>query len=258
MTSTAFFLSSTPFIGTTALVTGGAKRLGRAIALALAEGGADLVLHYHHSQSDAEITAQAIHAKGRRVWLLRADLTEERAALSLLEEARKVGGEIHYLVNNASSFGSSTLDTLTLTECIDAFRLNAFAPLLLSRAFAEYSKARAIVHLLDRAIIGINRAHVAYCLSKRMLHTLTLWMAHRYYPRVRVNAVAPGRIHLEEKIPQETEKSPPKPFDTRVEDVVEAVLFLLLAHGITGQTLFVGPPPLESEEALFPGKEDRL
>ena len=147
------------------------------------------------------------------------------------------------LINNASTFPSDTLDTLTPDTLARNAHLHAVAPLVLSRRLAATGRPGAIVNLLDARVMDYDREHASYHLSKRMLLSLTRMMALEFAPRVRVNAVAPGLI-----LPPAGEThdyldrlaaTNPLECHGAVEDVTEAVLFLLASPFVTGQVLFV-------------------
>lgn len=241
---------SRPLAGKTALVTGAARRLGRAIALDLAAQGANIVLHFQQSKSAAVVTAGEVELCGVKVYLEAADLTCATATERLFARAHAAAGGIDYLVNNASVFSESRLTDFTLSALEKNIKVNAYAPLILMREFVKQvtpnngtTGAAAIVNLLDTRIEEYDSAHAAYHLSKRMLATLTRMAASEFAPRVRVNAVAPGAVlapagesqsyleRLVTDIPLRRTGSPA--------DVARAVRFLLAEPFITGQILYV-------------------
>ena len=229
--------------GRTALVTGGARRLGRAIALALAERGAGVVIHYRSSADEAEATAKAARAAGAEAWTLQADLGDAAEATTVLARGVELAGPIDILVNNASMFPESTLGDFTVEDLAANVQLHAMAPLELARALAGQGIAGNIINMVDSRITDYDRLHVAYHLSKRMLADLTKLMAIEMAPGVRVNAVAPGLI-----LPPEGEDASylqrlasTNPLDAygSPEDVTRAVAFLLESPFVTGQVIFV-------------------
>jgi len=232
-----------PLKGQRALVTGAGLRIGKAVALALADAGADVVVHYLSSETEARDTAARIRRKGRRAWALRADLGDPAQAAALFEEARRKAGPVRVLVNNASVFPSDRVTGLSWEGLSENLRVNAFAPLVLGRALRAQGLAGCIVNVLDCRIQDYDKEHASYHLSKRMLFTLTRMMALEFAPKVRVNAVAPGLIlpprgrsrawleRLKDTNPLCGLGSP--------QDVAEAALFLLRSRFVTGQTLYV-------------------
>jgi len=229
--------------GKTALVTGGAKRLGRGIAAALAEAGADVVVHYRGSAADAASAAAEIETLGRRAWPLQADLADPQQAASLLPRAVEQAGGIDILINNASIFGLDGVLDFDLPALADNVQVNAVAPLQLCRAFAAAGRGGDIVNMLDCRIVDYDKRHAAYHLSKRMLFSITRMLALELAPDVKVNAVAPGLI-----LPPPGEGADylttwahtnPLQRHGSPEDVARAVLFLLRSPFVTGQVLYV-------------------
>jgi NAD(P)-dependent dehydrogenase (short-subunit alcohol dehydrogenase family) len=230
--------------GRTALVTGGAKRIGRALCRGFASAGADVVVHYHRSRKEAEAAVAEVCGLGVRAWAVGADLSRQEGAVSLWEAACECAGPIDLLVNNAAVFPESRLADFGFEELTRNVALHAMAPLVLARALhAAKPESGAIVNLLDARIVDYDSAHVAYHLSKRMLFALTRMMAVEFAPAVRVNAVAPGLI-----LPPEGEgpeylerlaKTNPLQCAGRPGDIARAALFLAESGFVTGQVVFV-------------------
>lgn len=231
------------FNGKTALVTGGAVRIGRAIALSIAEAGANVIVHYNRSETDAEHTARDIRQAGAEAWLVRADLSDTRQASSLIAEAIAKAGRLDFLVNNASVFPDSSLDDIDFGTDDRLMAINAFSPLALTKAFTEQAKQGAVVNILDNRIFRLDDMHAGYQLSKNTLYALTKMTAVRYAPAFRINGVAPGMI-----LP------PPGSDETYLSgrtkrtllgrhgnpsDIAKAVLFLLSSEFITGEVIVV-------------------
>jgi NAD(P)-dependent dehydrogenase (short-subunit alcohol dehydrogenase family) len=229
--------------GSTALVTGAAKRLGRAIALALSGEGANVVIHYGRSAEAAARTAEEALAAGVKAWTLQADLAEPEEANLLFPRAVDLAGPIDILVNNASIFFPDRLDDLTPRDINRNVQIHAIAPLLLSRAMAAQGRGGHIVNLLDSRITGYDRDHAAYHLSKRMLFTLTRMLALELAPGIAVNAVAPGLIlpppGEDERYLRRMVHTNPLRRHGGPADVVHAALYLLKSTFVTGQVLFV-------------------
>ncbi len=230
---------ASPLAGKTALVTGAAKRIGRAVSLALASSGVNVVIHYSRSSHDAETLAADLGRLGVQATPLQADLAEPEEAEALVGRA----GRIDLLVNNASVFEADTLETATLDRLVHAVKINAWAPFVLTRAFARQLGRGKVVNLLDTRVAGLDLAHAGYLLSKQMLAVITRMAAVAFAPGVTVNAVAPGLIlpppgqdeaylaRLARGLPLRRHGGP--------EDVARAVLFLLESDFITGQVVFV-------------------
>ncbi len=229
--------------GRTALVTGGARRLGRAIAVALAAQGAHVVVHYRSSATEAEMLCAEVRERGVQAWGLQADLADPAQAEALLQRAVDTAGPIGLLINNASTFAPSRLATVSFDELSANTAVNAWAPFVLSRAFARQGVRGRIINLLDAHIESGDPVHVAYLLSKHLLTTLTRLTALEYAPDITVNAVAPGLVlapegkdfaqlpHLIATVPLGRHGAP--------RDIVRTVLFLLESDFITGQVVYV-------------------
>ncbi len=229
--------------GKTALVTGGAKRIGAAIALALARAGVHVGIHYRTARQEAESVAEQARGLGVRAWVFPEDLSQPQAVEPFMEWALECMGPVDVLVNNASVFPEQTLHDLTVEEVHRNVDINAMAPLLLGRRLAAQGRDGAVINLLDSRITDYDRQHVPYHLGKRMLLTLTRIMAAEFAPKVRVNAVAPGLVLPPEgKDMDYIESLKHTNLLERcggVEDVSEAVLFLLRSEFVTGQVLYV-------------------
>lgn len=227
----------------TALVTGAGKRIGKAIALRAAAAGMNVVVHYRSSKDAAEAVASEIEETGRRAFPLSADLADPGAAKGLMQEAIRVAGGVDALVNSASIFRKSGLMDFSLAELDEEIRVNAYSPLVLSRAFAAATREGSIVNLLDSRMNSYDEAHVAYHLSKRMLHAATRLLAIELSPRIRVNGVAPGLILPPPGQPTEYlethKRENPLVRHGTPEGVADAVQFLLESEFITGQIIYV-------------------
>ncbi len=229
--------------GKTALVTGGAKRIGRAISLALASVGIDVVIHYRNSEKEAAETASQLRESGVNAWTVSADLNDTSAAKELVGESVRIAGKLDFLINNASIFPPSTPGSMSVKEIHEILDVNALSPFELIRAFASTVETGAVVNILDSRIDRIDRKHAAYQLSKNTLRDLTELCAVEYAPGIRINAVAPGIIlpppgkdssHLK-KLSDQTLLGR----HGTAEDIADAVLYLLGAEFVTGQIITV-------------------
>jgi len=224
-------------------VTGAAKRIGRAVAEALAREGVNVVVHYRSSSDEAEEVAASVRTSGVSAWPLQADLEEPDKAAALFAHAHDVAGPIDILVNSAAMFPESRLTDFTPAGLHSNINVNALSPMLLARSFAAQRREGAVINFLDCRIVDYDATHVAYHLSKRMLFSLTRMMALEFAPMVRVNAVAPGLIlppagKGEEYLASLASTNPLNRYGGP-QDVVAAVLFLLKSRFITGQVIFV-------------------
>jgi len=229
--------------GRTALVTGAGVRLGRAVALALAEAGADVVVHYLSSRAEAAGVAAEIEALGRRSWLLRGDLSAPDEADRVARDAIAAAGRVDILVSSASVFPEGRLREFSAAELAGNVQVNAMAPLQLARAVAAQGIPADVINFVDCRILEYDAAHVPYHLSKRMLAALTREMAVEFAPLMRVNAVAPGLILPPrgegEEYLERLRGTNPLGARGGPDDVTRAVLFLLASPFITGQVIFV-------------------
>lgn len=188
-----------------ALVTGGAKRLGRAMALYLADRGYDVAVHYAGSRTEAEELCNLIHAKGRRAVALQADLLDEEATHALAPAAMQaLGGPLTCLVNNASIFEYDSLASATRTTWDRHFDSNLRAPFILTQAVAaaipqadiddagEPVAQGLVVNMIDQRVRKLTPEFMTYTLAKMGLWALTQTSAQALAPRIRVNAIGPG------------------------------------------------------------------
>ncbi|MEI7833350.1 MAG: SDR family NAD(P)-dependent oxidoreductase [bacterium] len=180
--------------GKTALVTGAAKRVGRAIALALAGEGVNVVVHYHDSRAEAEELCQEIAQCDVRTWAIAADLSVAEEYGSLITRAHELAGTLDILVNNASIFPAETLGTVTRESMIANLEVNAWAPFVLGRDFAQQFGRGKIINMLDSRLRGYDWTHVGYIISKHAFEQLTRMCALQYAPYITVNGVGPGLI----------------------------------------------------------------
>ena len=226
-----------------ALITGAAKRLGRSTALALADAGVSVVVHYRDSEAEAAELCEAIESSGVKAWTLRADLSDTAEAESLYGRAVGAAGRVDFVINNASFFGEDTVLDFALSDLMANINVHAAAPLLLAREQAKAGRPGAIVNFLDARMTDYDRNHAAYHLSKRMLFTLTRMLAVELAPAIRVNAVAPGLVlppvgKDETYLASLAHTNPLHRYGAK-EDIAGAVLFLLRSDFVTGQVLFV-------------------
>jgi len=182
-------------VGKVALVTGAARRVGRAIALELAEAGCDLAVHYRRSAAEAADLGRQIQALGRRVALVSGDLADPGVPERLVEESAAALGGVDVLVNNASEFDSVGVQAWTDAHWERTLRVNVVAPAMLARAAAPLMRRAGwgrIVNLTDILVDRPIRRYGAYCASKAALESLTRSLARELAPEITVNAVAPG------------------------------------------------------------------
>ncbi len=231
--------------GKSALVTGGARRIGREIALELAGAGADISITYLKSKADAALTVQDIESLGRRVQAIECDVRSEDSVRKVVAATAAFHGRIDVLVNNAAVFESVPLDQITLGQWNTVFETNARGPFLVTKeTVAHLRQARGrVINIGSLGGIHAWTGHAHYCASKAALHMLTQAMAKAFAPEVSVNCVAPGWIDLGESslegAARFAARTPMKRNGTAA-DVAEAVLFFAGNSGyVTGQILAV-------------------
>jgi len=233
-----------------ALVTGGARRIGAAIARALHSQGFNIAVHYRTSRADAEMLAEAFNAQrpGSAI-ALAADLAQTEAAQALVGEARARWGRLDALINNASSFYPTPLGTVSPQDWARLVGDNLKAPFFLSQAAAPALEEAegAIINLADIHALRPLRGHAVYCTAKAGLVMLTRALALELAPRVRVNAVAPGAILWPEHQPPDAAAQQrligriPLQRTGAPDDIAAMVRFLLSAEAdyVTGQVISV-------------------
>jgi 3-oxoacyl-[acyl-carrier protein] reductase/pteridine reductase len=246
MTTLRMTTNLRPLSGKTLLVTGGAKRLGRAIALAAAERGADVAITYRNSAREARAAVGELARQGVQALAVRCDVTDEKNVQEMVKEVASDLGGIDVLVNNAANYETVEFEKITLAQWDAMFASNTRGPFLVSRAALPYLRKRKgrIVNMGSLGGLRPWATHAHYCSSKAAVHMLTKVMAKALAPEIAVNAVAPGMIDLGEKsaaafMKQMAKQTPMQRAGTAV-DIAAAVMFFAAApHFITGQVLAV-------------------
>jgi NAD(P)-dependent dehydrogenase (short-subunit alcohol dehydrogenase family) len=230
--------------GKVALVTGAAKRIGRSIAVALAEEGADVVITYRESADEAQRTVQELEALGVCAAAVGADLRQPESIRSAVAVAAAKFGRLDVLVNNAGRFETAALEEISVEQWDAMFETNTRGPFLAAQAAYPHLKASLgrIINIGSLGGIHPWPTHAHYCTSKAALHMLTQTMSKAFAPEISVNCVAPGMIvngevsveyeHFARKTPMQRNGSP--------QEVAAAVVFFATGpHFITGQLLGV-------------------
>jgi len=229
-----------------ALVTGGAKRIGRAIALALAGDGWDVAVHYGRSAAEAVDTVRAVEALGRRAAAVDCDLADAAAVRALPARCARLLGPLACVVNNASLFEYDSAGDFSPELLARVTAVNVAAPVLLAQALPAQlppGGQGVVINLLDQKLFNPNPDFLSYTLSKSALKEATVLLARALAPRVRVVGIAPGitllsgeqsaggfaRAHT--KTPLGRSSTP--------DDIAQAVVFAVRASAITGTTLLV-------------------
>ncbi len=234
-----------PLLGKSALVTGGARRIGREIALSLARAGADVTITFKTSADAAAAGMREIAALGQRAQSVRCDVRDETSVRAAVRAAVEFHGRLDVLVNNAAVFETAALDELTLEQWDAAFETNTRGPFLVAReSLAHLRAARGrIVNIGSLGGLQAWAGHAQYCASKAALHMLTRAMAKAFAPEVSVNCVAPGWIEMDDEHGKEAARfaaRTPMQRNGSGGDVAEAVLFFATGSAfVTGQILAV-------------------
>ena len=232
--------------GRVALVTGGAKRIGKAIAVELARAGADVAIMYRGSASEARATVRQLRTHGIRALAIQCDVGAERSVREAVKEVIRKMGRLDVLVNNAGAYEAVAFEKLTARQWDTVFATNTRGPFLMSRECAAELRKRhgRIVNIGSMGGIRPWPTHVHYCASKAALHMLTLGMAKALAPEVAVNCVAPGMIYQDEPHGSEERERiiarTPLQRAGKAQDIAAAVLFLASsAEFVTGQVVVV-------------------
>jgi NAD(P)-dependent dehydrogenase (short-subunit alcohol dehydrogenase family) len=234
-----------PPVPRAALVTGGARRIGRALAAALAADGYAVAIHHHRSRDAAAALAGDIMRNGGRAVALAADLADEAQVARLLPDAAAaLGGPVGVLVNNASLFEADTLATASRASWEAHLAVNLRAPLLLTQAFARLlpeDSGGVVVNLLDERVWNLTPYFLSYTLTKSALWTLTRTAALALAPRIRVNGIGPGPTlpSPRQSAEQFFERCRVMPLKrgTSPQEVAAALRFILAAPAMTGQMI---------------------
>jgi 3-oxoacyl-[acyl-carrier protein] reductase/pteridine reductase len=238
-------MSNQPLLGKSVLVTGGARRIGRGIALALAHAGAEVTITFRSSQSQAAEAVTEIESLGLRALSVECDVRSEASVRSAVAAVVGRFGRLDLVVNNAAIFETAPLDSLGLDQWDAVFETNARGPFLVAREALPHlrvAKGR-IVNIGSLGGIHAWVGHAHYCASKAAVHSLTQAMAKAFAPEISVNCVAPGWIGTAEDSGQQAAHfaaKTPMQCNGSVQDVAQAVLFFAAGpHFITGQVLAV-------------------
>jgi NAD(P)-dependent dehydrogenase (short-subunit alcohol dehydrogenase family) len=238
-------MPNAPLTGKSALVTGGARRIGREIALALAGAGADVAITYRTSQAEARQTAQEIESLGCRSIALECDVRLEASVRTVIQTVTAKFGRLDLLVNNAAVFDSAPLESISVAAWNTVFETNARGPFLVAREALSYLRSveGRIVNIGSLGGLRAWPGHAHYCGSKAALHMLTQAMARGFAPQVCVNCVAPGWIDFadsEAEASARFSERTPMRRNGSADDVAQAVLFFATGpQFVTGQILAV-------------------
>lgn len=228
-----------------AIVTGAGIRLGREIALALADAGMNVAVHYSRSEKDATDTVREIRGRGRKAESFGADLSRKGEPEKLLDSVVARMGAPDVLVNSAAVMVRTPLGEVTYESWAETMDLNLRAPFFLSQAAVKVMRARGgvIINIADLAAFETWKGYIPHSISKAAVVQMTRALAHAVGPEIRVNAIAPGAVLLPEGWPEDSKQrlqqsTPLKRLGTP-KDVTDALLYLLRADYVTGETIIV-------------------
>jgi 3-oxoacyl-[acyl-carrier protein] reductase/pteridine reductase len=232
--------------GKTLLVTGAARRLGRAIAMAAAEKGAGVAITFRESEREAHAVVAALARFGSQALAVRCDVTDEQSVREMVREVAREFGGIDVLVNNAANYETAAFEKITVAQWDAIFASNTRGPFLVSREALPYLKKRK-GRIINMGSLGGLRpwaTHAHYCSSKAAVHMLTKVMAKALAPEIAVNAIAPGMIDLGEKsaaafMKKMSKQTPMRRNGTAADIVAAAMFFATAPQFITGQILAV-------------------
>ena len=228
------------------LVTGGATRVGKAIALHFAERGWNIALHYFRSSSKATKLKKILEENLIKVALIKADLKNPKQAEKVIPLAKKKLGAIDCLINNAALFEKDDITNFTTKSWDDHLKINLLAPAILIKHFAKQAPNKNvsnIINIIDQRIFNLTPFFMSYTISKSGLQTLTKTMAMRLGPKIKVNAIAPGPTikskrqsdkHFKNQVRSTLLKK-----SVRSEDICDTLEFLINNNSVTGQIIAV-------------------
>lgn len=229
-----------------ALVTGAARRIGRALAVAAAEAGYDVALHVRAVDDDAEAAAGEVRARGRKAALLTCDLRQEAAVVALVGQAEAELGPVTLLVNSASVFEDDAFAGMNRASWDLHMETNLRAPLVLAQAFARRlpeDRQGLIVNILDQRVLRPQPHFFSYSLSKSALWDATRMLAQALAPRIRVNGVGPGptlaSIHQDQAAFEAEARATPLGRAIGPGEIAQALRYLIDAPSVTGQMIAV-------------------
>ena len=234
------------------LITGAARRIGRALAIGFASKGWDVAVHYGASREEADEVVEAIVALGRRAVALHADLADEAQVLKLVPDCIAALGRPACVINNASLFAEDAANDVGCDRLLHLAAINLAAPLVLARTLHEATPQAAcsdeslrgcVINVLDQKLYNMNPDYLSYTVLKAALQTATVALAQALAPKLRVVGLAPGlTLQSADQTPQgfaEAHTVTPLGRASRPEDLVAAALYLADAQGVTGSTLVV-------------------
>lgn len=231
-------------MGRTVFITGGAKRIGREMAIHMASQGWNVAIHYNKSQKEACELIDFLHSEYKccKYMLFRADLDKIYSLNNLFDSLVEEMGVPEMIINNASIYPESKISECSIDLLDKIMRINFYAPFVFTRKYASYMKAGHIVNFLDTKITTNANSHAAYLLSKKVLGEFTKMSALEYAPNIRVNAIAPGLIlppkdKDDDYLKRQAGKVPME-MVAGMDSVINALDYIINNKNLTGQVLY--------------------
>ncbi len=225
-----------------ALITGGAIRIGRAITLALADDGYDIILHYNSSFEDAKKVAKEVERKEQKIHLIQEDISDISSCARIISEAKEAFGRLDILVNNAAIFEQYGFMETDEGAFDRHMNINFKAPFFLTQSFAKISGNGQVINILDTYITRHSKGFFTYLLTKKTLADFTKMAARELAPNIRVNGIALSSIIPAQAISEDMEAKArvlPLEKNPSLDDVTKTLIQLIDNPAITGQILFV-------------------
>lgn len=227
----------------TAIVTGGSKRIGRSIALKLADMGYNIALHYNLSENEARDTKKAIESKGVICKLFKYDLSYINGLHSFVSRIFHEFNDVELLINNASVFRETNFLELSVEDFYSEFNINFVSPFFISQEFSRNVGKGMIINLIDARITKIHTLHFVYNLSQKVLRDFTLMSARSLGPDIRVNGICPGPVlpppDKDEEYLDKIASKTPLGMRGSTDHIDIAVQYLVDNEYVTGEILFV-------------------
>ncbi len=226
--------------GKTALITGGAVRMGRKLCESLDALGVHIAIHYYQSEGSAQSLKRVLDGKAD---IIQGDLNSELNCVSLVKKASELFGTVDILINNAAVFHKDKLSKVTEKNLLEEIWPNLFAPIFLTRAFAEVCGSGKIINMLDRRITSLDTSCIPYVLSKKSLAEFARLAALELAPNITVNGIAPGAIlpppGIDGKSLKELAGANPLERQCTEQEIADTLIYLLKNDAITGQIIYV-------------------
>ena len=225
-------------------ITGGAKRIGAEISKALSKLDFNIVVHYNTSVSEAKDLKKRLNKSKANIYLVKADLTNEKQVIEAFKKAQKQIGSIDCLINNASVFEYDNIKSLTAKSWNKHMSANLNAPLMLSKLFYHQLPrviTGDIINIIDQRVLNLTPHFLSYTASKSGLWTMTQTLALELAPRIKVNAIGPGPV-IKSKFQSNKDfmkqcKSVPLQIGSSPDEIARTIIFILSMPSITGQII---------------------